>query len=63
MDARSKTKRAGTEGMGYTCSLTRERMKTNTIKMIVVVDAVVFVAVVVAAAAWLPHSPSSSASS
>ena len=34
---RSKTKRAGIEGMGYTCWLTRERMKANRLKMIVVV--------------------------
>ena len=38
---RSKTKRAGIEGIGYTCWLTRERMKANSLKMIVVVDVVV----------------------
>ena len=38
---RSKTKRAGIEGMGYTYWLTRERMKANNLKMIVVVVAVV----------------------
>ena len=38
---RSKTKRAGIEGMGYTCWLTRERMKANSLKMIVVVVVVV----------------------
>ena len=47
MGVRSKTKRAGIEGMGYTCWLTRERMKANSLKMIVVVGGGVVVVVVV----------------
>ena len=45
---RSKTKRAGIEGMGYTCWLAREHMKANSLKMIVVVVVVVVAVVVVA---------------
>ena len=44
---RSKTNRAGIEGMGYTCWLTRERMKANNIKLIVVVAAAAAVVVIV----------------
>ena len=44
---RSKTKRAGIEGMGYSCWLTRERMKANSLKMILVVAAAVVVVVIV----------------
>ena len=47
MGVRSKTKGAGIDGMGYTCWLTRERMKANSLKMIVVVVVVVVVVTVV----------------
>ena len=55
MGVRSKTKRAGIEGMGYTCWLTRERMKANSLKMIVVVVVVAAVVVVVVALSLLKN--------
>ena len=54
MGVRSKTKRAGIEGMGYTCWLTRERMRANNIKINVVVVVVVVVVVGVVAVVRQP---------
>ena len=65
MGVRSKTKGAGIEGMGYTCWLTRERMKANSLKLIVVVvvaaaaAAVVVVVVAVVVVLAVPLSGSS----